>query len=226
MVQGQLRGRIPSWVCVRLPSKVSAVIRTKAPAVVLCAGLLAALPAAAQFKCRQPDGSTAYQQTPCAGSQSEQRLGSPSSPSVNTMADAGAKDAQAKVKAQVAEADKRTRIRAAIEARRPTIGMTRQELELAMGRPTALNTDTTARGLREQWVYQGKSQTMYVYTDGREVTSFSQRDDFAAASKKGACPTPAQIRDLEIEASKFMNRGDEKKQSEIAKKLEKARACS
>jgi hypothetical protein len=193
--------------------------------LVLCGGVLANMPASAQFKCRQPDGSTAYQQTPCAGNQSEQRIGAPASPSVNALPDPAAKEAQAKVKAQAAEADRRLRIRSAIESRRPAVGMTRQELELAMGRPTRLNTDTSTQGVREQWVYQGQNQTLYVYTDGREVTSFSQRDDFAGAAKKAECPTAAQIRDLEIEASKFMNRGDERKQADIGKKLEKARAC-
>lgn len=193
--------------------------------LLLCAGVLATAPAWAQFKCRQPDGSTAYQQTPCAGNQSEQRIGAPAYTSANALPDPGAKEAQAKVKAQAAEADRRLRIRAAIEARRPAIGMTRQELELAMGRPTRLNTDTSARGLREQWVYQGQNQTLYVYTDGQEVTSFSQRDDFAGAAKKAECPTPSQIRDIEVEMSKFANRGDEKKQAALAAKLEKARAC-
>lgn len=194
------------------------------PVLAVLASALAAAPASAQFKCRQPDGSTAYQQTPCAGNQSEQRIGAPASPSVNALPDPGAKEAQAKVKAQAAEADRRLRIRSAIEARRPALGMTHQELELAMGQPNNRNTRQSSSGVTEQWVYRRGAQTLYVYTDGREVTSISQHDDLAGAEKK-SCPTAAQIRDLEIEASKFMNRGDERKQADISKKLEKARAC-
>lgn len=197
------------------------------PSLVLCAGVLAALPAAAQFKCRQPDGSTAYQQTPCAGAQSDARM--TASPAVSAAPGPGATDAegraaQLKLKKELADAEHRQKVRYAIETRQPMVGMTRQELDLAMGAPKNVNASQYGSSLKDQIIYERDGRTLYVYTENGIVTAIQNRQAIGGAEKK-TCPTAAEIRDLEIEASKFANRGDEKKQSDIARKLDKARAC-
>ena len=224
--------RIPRPVA-PVVTRLIAIAATVSATLVAGAALFAAPPALAQVnKCRQPDGSIVYQQGPCGGAQTDARSsGTPPARTNATAApsdagaDAEARAAQLKLKKEIADVEHRQKVRTAIESRQPMVGMTRQELELAMGPPEKVNFWQSRRGQDEQLVYRRDGRMLLVYLEGNKVHRISNYDD-SSASKKTACPTAAQIRDLEIEASKFTNRGDERKQAEIARKLEKARACA
>lgn len=207
-----------------------------APVSVILVGALAVLTAPSALaqvnKCRQPDGSIVYQQGPCGGAQTDARSSGTSATSRANAApassdagtDAGARAAQLKLKKEVADVEHRQKVRYAIESRQPMVGMTRQELDLAMGPPSKVNASQYGARLKDQLIYERGERTLYVYTENGMVTAIQNWGTIGARDKP-PCPTAAQIRDLEIEASKFTNRGDERKQADIAKKLEKARAC-
>lgn len=188
----------------------------------------ASLPALAQFKCRQADGATAYQQTPCSGSQTEQRAGSPAPAPVAAPAapaDASGQAAAARVKVLAAEADRKMRIRAAIESRQPLVGMSRAELDLAMGNPDKINADQYGARSKNQLIYYRGDRTLLVYTTDGMVTAIQNRDGVPSSTRKTPCPTETEIRNIEVEMSKIANRGNERLQASLASKLEKARAC-
>jgi hypothetical protein len=51
------------------------------------------------------------------------------------------------------------------------IGMTSQQVEMSIGSPTKINTDTYADGIHEQWIYKSK----YVYLENGIVTAIQDR---------------------------------------------------
>ncbi len=57
---------------------------------------------------------------------------------------------------------------AAIAAKQVLVGMTREEVERAWGKPDKINQSTSGGGLREQWVFESGS---YVYFGNEKVTS-------------------------------------------------------
>lgn len=186
---------------------------------------VACLPALAQFKCRQPDGTTAYQQTPCSGPQTDQRLTAPAPAQVDTPTDPTGQAARSRLKVQAAEAERATRIRVAIESRQPLVGMTREQLDRALGDPDKVNADQYGARAKNQLIYYRGNRTLMVYTTDGVVTAIQNRDGVPSSARKAPCPTEAEIRNIEVDMSKIANRGNERVQASLAAKLEKARAC-
>ena len=73
--------------------------------------------------------------------------------------------AEAAAKAAEAEAKK---IEEAIAAKQVLVGMTREEVERAWGKPDRTNRSSSGAGVREQWAYASGS---YVYFGNDKVTS-------------------------------------------------------
>lgn len=112
------------------------------------------------------------------------------------------------------EMDRRSSVRAAIDAGAPLVSMSRQELNDAMGSPDKVNTSDYGRGIEEQLIYSRNGRTIYVYTKNSVVTAIQNTEGYS--QKRKPCPTPYEIRDLKMEASKYMNRD-----TEYGKSLEK-----
>jgi hypothetical protein len=89
---------------------------------------------------------------------------------------------------------------------RVTVGQTPAQVEQAWGRPSAINTDVRANGLREQWVYRRDGANVYVYLEKGRVTSISTRNRAAAqAQQPMRQPTKAE-RDAQERAAKAAER--------------------
>ena len=71
-------------------------------------------------------------------------------------------------------------VRSAMLEERPAIGMTADELRLAIGSPTDVNRTVTASHVHEQWVYETRgiiapirvTRTFFVYLDDGVVTAW------------------------------------------------------
>lgn len=105
----------------------------------------------AQYKCTAPDGSTAYQQTPCAAGAVEKVIAKPS---------AGVPASWPWI-----EPSRPAGIRKAFVERRFAVGMTIDEVYRMAGEPSGDNTTTSARGTSHQLVYRTPRTTFYVYVD-------------------------------------------------------------
>ncbi|MDT9002046.1 DUF4124 domain-containing protein [Paucibacter sp. APW11] len=204
-----------------------------APLALIATLLLVTGPALAQYKCKQADGAIVFQQTPCPASSSEQPLKLYVSP-----AQPPSPAAQSEAAARLAEAEQRGRIREGIAAGLPVVGMSRSELEQAMGLPLRINQIEQSSGLREQLSYRRGDRLFHVYLDKGQVTavenldrSVAARGALAPAAKASAaesgktCPSAREIRDIEIEIGKYMNRENAQLQAELNKRLLDARAC-
>lgn len=117
---------------------------------------LASGPALAQFKCVAADGSTSFQQAPCATGTTSERLVLPASAPVTERPEV---------------------IRWALANRRIAVGMTRDELRRVMlASPDHVNT-TVAGGVRtEQQIYHRGGSTFYVYLDDGVVSAVQVRE--------------------------------------------------
>lgn len=184
----------------------------------LALSLTLCAPVAAQYKCVGRDGSTTFQQTPCASDQRGERLNIAVPPSI----DDGRPD----------------HIRRAIVERKIVLGMTRAELDRVMGgRPNKVNSSVYESGRKDQLIYYQTGRTLYVYTDDGVVSAVQEQQgptevDYANqpapatyARPARRCPTRKEIRDIEIEQSKIANRGNDRLQAELARRLADAREC-
>jgi Domain of unknown function (DUF4124) len=189
------------------------MVSTAAIAVLLASGSQVAQ---AQYRCTQADGSTAYQQAPCPTGQAEQRIKAP--PPATPEQNAAAARARA--------------MNAAILGGYPIVGMTRIELERAMGGlPDKANLAQYGADRKDQLIFYRGDRTIYVYTENGLVTSIqntagsplqvSQRPTAPAKP----CPSPTTIRDIEIRMSEFSNRGNDRLLAELARQLKEAREC-
>lgn len=162
----------------------------------LLALLSAPLACAAQYKCVQPDGKTAFQQMPCAEGSSSKKL---------EMAPAAATGAAPEA---------RKSHWAAIARGAPEVGMSRRELDSAMGQPDKVTQGQRGADSEDELTYHRGDSTHTVTLRNGVVTSVQRRDgaeDTKVAgprkeAPKRSCMTPAQIRDLEFQASKIENR--------------------
>ena len=69
--------------------------------------------------------------------------------------------------AETSKAETQT-IESAIAAKQVIVGMTREDVERAWGKPERVNRSTSGAGVREQWVYESG---LYVYFGAEKVTS-------------------------------------------------------
>ena len=178
-------------------------------------------PVWAQYKCTSPSGQVSFQQQPCAGQQRQQALDLKAlpPPSAGTPAPDFAK--------QNAELDKRLAIRAAIEERRPVVGMTVSELQLAMGAANNVNRSQAGDVVSDQHVYQRGARTVYVYTRNGVVTSIQDpASGQASAPGAGKCLSRREIWELEVEASRNDIRYNEAAQERYRRRIALAKDCS
>lgn len=178
--------------------------------IVLATLSVLALPAYAQYKCKSPAGGTTYQQTPCVEGPQEQIKVYAAPPD--------ATGPRPNFKAQIADLDRKQAIRDAISRGQPLVGMTREELGLALGNPDELG---RYLGGREQLIFNRGGRRLYVYVENGSVSAVQDTAGMPARS----CPSAADIRDLEMERGKIANRGNDRLQRELAIQLGMARAC-
>lgn len=187
-------------------------------AAAIAAIALAVSPAWAINKCTQPDGSVVFQDAPCAGGKGEAIVVRPASGN----AQAGSAESTARVKQQIARIESDSQVTAAIELGEPLVGMTRAELDRAMGPPTKVNANNYGGRLNDQIIYERRDQSWYVYTDNDVVTSIQHRP--AAINRvKVRCPGPMEIRSMETSASSIRLSDGERIQRR--KEIAEARKC-
>jgi len=180
-------------------------------AIALCASQAIAI-----NKCKAPDGRVTFQEIPCSDSDhaTTMMLALPP-PGSSLPPNAGSAGQQA-----AAEADSRIAIRAAINERRPAIGMNLGELEQALGQPQRVNTSTTSHGMREQRVYDSGDPEWHVYVVAGRVTSYQSSWN---GKKKVVCPSALEIRNVETSASSLTLNDAQRRQ--FARQLNEMRSC-
>lgn len=113
--------------------------------------VLAAGPALAQYKCTAADGSVAFQQQPCVAQAKAERLVLPPPP----------------------PDDGRAAFRAAAARGAVRVGMTRAEVDLAMGGPPEKINRSQVRGrAQDQLIYQLRTGPAYLYLEDGVLTSW------------------------------------------------------
>lgn len=165
------------------------------------------------------DGQTVFQDAACPG-QGESIKVRPASGHSN----AATADSAAKTKREIAGVEWRSKVDAAIARGEPLVGMTRSELDKAMGAPTMVNADNYAGKLKDQIVYDRPGQSWYVYTEDGVVTAIQHRPGVTQSSTVAArCPTPMEIRAMETSASSITLSEGERIQRR--KEIAEARKC-
>jgi len=166
----------------------------------LAASLVAAvsLPSAAQFKCISPTGAVSFQQTPCAGAASSQKLDLPPAAPADP---AAANAAAASTQRHLASLEWQSAVNQAIVGNYPLVGMTVAELDRALGVPNVVNTSDYGRGLEEQRIYPRGPRTWYVYTRGGYVTAIENTAGRnSAVTARQNCPSR---QDMDNEAARL-----------------------
>ncbi|MFO1253276.1 MAG: DUF4124 domain-containing protein [Inhella sp.] len=180
--------------------------------------LLASTGAQAQYQCRQPDGATRFQQTPCAAGEAETALKlparSPAPPPPSTEAR----------RAQLDELDRRVAVRKAIEAGQPLVSMSLAELDLALGRAEDVQSGQQGGAHYEHRFYSRNGRQYAVTTQNGIVTAVQERA-LPPTERAQPCASAREIRDLEIEISKIANRDNARLQVDLQRRLAEARAC-
>ena len=187
--------------------------------MILIAALAINMPAMAQFKC-DVGGKATYQDMPCADKGGAIKL-MPGSGHADAVATT---DAVAKGRKLVADTDWRGKVNSAIARGTPLVGMTRAELDQAMGAPTKVNASNYSGVLKDQIIYRQAQQTWYVYTEQGVVVSIQNTPETnAAAASKAPCLSPYVIRDMETSASSISL--GEAERTERLKQIGEAKKC-
>lgn len=116
----------------------------------------------------------------------------------------------------------------AIFRHEPLVGMSRKELDEAMGAPSTVNASNYSGILKDQIIYRQPTETWYVYTEQGVVTSIQNvpGTNVAAESsnaKTGPCLSPYTIRDMETSASSI--RLSDAERVERLRQIGEARKC-
>ena len=178
-------------------------------------GTVVCAPAWAINKCTGADGKVAFQAAPCTGGKTESMTVRPSG---------GGTDApQTDWKKKSAQVDYRLAIQAAIERHEPVIGMTFEQLGLAMGLPHRINTGEYKSGSTQQRIYERGPTTWYVYTDGPLVTAVQTSVSPSFKPGPTVCPSSVDIQAAETSASSITLSDAEK--VERLKQIAEMRRC-
>ena len=105
------------------------------------------------------------------------------------------------------------------------VGMTAEELNLALGKPDKTNAAQYGVDSRNQLIYYRNGRTLYVYADNGVVSAIQDTEGPATPSRQTRCPSAKEIREIELEKSKIANRDDARLQSELTTRLLDAKAC-
>lgn len=157
--------------------------------------LLVCMQALANNKCTGVDGKTVFQDTPCVGKSEVIGNRSPIGQSANSSA------LPVDWKAKAAASEKRMAISAAVERREAVVGMSYEQLQLALGLPNRINTGEYQTGSTQQRIYERGLLTWYVYTDGQSVTAVQTSASVGASAQSAPCPSNLEIRNEETSAS-------------------------
>ena len=175
--------------------------------------------AAAQFKCQDQTGRVTFQQTACPASGTEEKI------RLYENKPDPIRNIQAQVR--INELARQKTIREAIATGTPMVGMTRRELDQAMGDPDKINAAQYGSSLQDQIIYYRNGRTLYVYTKDSVVTSIQNNEGMPnqIVAQRKQCPTKSDINDIEIEINKIANRENQTLQTELYKRLLDAKAC-
>jgi len=174
--------------------------------------------AQAQYQCKQAQGGTRFQQTPCAAGETQTALKLPPAGAQPVAPSAEQR------RAQLDALDRRVAVRAAIEAGRPVVGMSLAELDLAMGQASELRAGQWGGDVVEERRYQRQGRQVSVTVQNGQVVAVQERSA-AHKNRERPCATAREIRDLEIEISKIANRDNARLQADLQGRLAEARAC-
>ncbi len=192
-------------------------------AAVLTAVLTAVLlihsgPARAAWRCVGPAGAVSFQDAPCLPGQRQDSIQATRPPSGLS----------------AAAADRSRRIDAAIVAGRPIVGMNRREVDRTFGSAP----DRVAQGqypgvIRDELTWERSDRIWVVTLDNGLVVGVESREPrpprAVSAASSGAqtraCPSAAEIRDIEMRINMYVNRDQPQLQAELARQLREARGC-
>lgn len=186
--------------------------------IVLLSLALGSMPATAEvFKCTV-DGKTVYADSPCGNQAKTIKIADvPTPPTTSQSA------AVATQKLDDAKVNLRLAIRSAIASSEPLVGMTREELDMAMGRADRVNRSDYGRGPEDQIIFYRTNRTHYVYTKAGIVTTIQSMEG-GTRERKEACPGYYEIRDMEVTASRISMR-DTDAGRKLDERIARAKAC-
>ncbi|MFN3495365.1 MAG: hypothetical protein ACK40L_12740 [Hydrogenophaga sp.] len=172
-------------------------------------------------KCTGPDGKVVFQDARCEGKGETLNI-RPSSGAAPTGSSVSAPEIRAKRQAEIDGIHRRSDIRAAIERGEPMVGMTRAQLEQALGAPNLVNANNYGGVLKDQIIYDRPGQSWYVYTENGVVTSIQHRPSESRAAAV-RCPSPQEIRSMETSASSITL--GERERVERLRQIGEAKRC-
>lgn len=185
-------------------------------AIIGAHGVALSLSAHAQvYKCPDASGRTLIQQLPCTGGTE-----------LNVKPATGGDNlANARAAGQRAGRDGNNQeILTAIGQRKPAIGMTEDNLRMAMGTPTRKNTGNYGGRQSDQVIFERSDGTWYVYVREGLVSSiqFSNYPNRTHSTRR--CPSSLEIRNLETAANS--NTVSREEMQVRQRRLAEAKACS
>ncbi len=192
------------------------MLRYQRVLLVLAVAAIATVPAQAAYKCKDAQGRTSFQDTPCDGASQSENLQLPPPQSAENAAAAQEELAKLKRGNQISEA---------IRKHIPLVGMTRAQLDEAMGPPHTINaSEYQGAGQRDQLIYRRPSDTWYVYVSNGMVTGVQQRPVQSTQSTASRnCLSQHRIREMEVSASSIMLTPQERKA--MREKIDEAKLC-
>jgi hypothetical protein len=194
--------------------------------IIYTAALLLASPSWAVNKCTAADGTVTFQDAPCASGQSKAVKVWSTGPAAATSAPAMNTSVSATTGAAPLPVPSRAQINQAIVRGEPLVGMTRAELDRAMGAPTKVNANNYAGRQNDQIIYERPTATWLVYTDAGIVTSIQHRPAAVPVASGGhalPCPSALEIRNMETSASS--NTIPEAVRVEMLRQIRDAKKC-
>lgn len=164
--------------------------------VIIIAACLSVLPAFAVNKCTV-NGKTVYQDAPCHG-------GGTAIDARPNGAFGEAVPATQSRRSQPRGDDVPVNHQAVLNGMatgKPAVGMTENQLEIAMGRPQRINSGDYQGRQRDQLIYERDGVTYYVYVRDGVVSSVQRSEGYRSSRPQKRCPTSIEIRNLETSAN-------------------------
>lgn len=175
-------------------------MRPKLSVLIGFLALFAALPSAwAVNKCLV-DGKTVYQDAPCsAGAGTKLEL--PSSPGTTPGTAPSQLPARPQSSAGRIPVDN-TAVLNGMATGKPVVGMTENQLNIAMGRPNRTNAGNYEGQQRDQLIYDRGDVTYYVYVREGVVSSVQASSGYRPRPvRRGRCLTALEVRNLQTSAN-------------------------
>lgn len=187
-----------------------------------CCLCLAAPSSAAIYRCTEPDGRHIYQETPCdKGAQKD----------VVKRDTRGEDPAARHALPAIGSMERRALLSEAIASGQPLVGMTRAELDLALGKPARVKIRYNGSIVREQLSYAGAGVVELEHDTVVAINSAprTQREPVPVPERrtapKKACLDEHALRRLRIDIDNTYNRDNKALQDKLRKRLDEAVAC-